>query len=120
MHSTLRHQYRYQAARTWDFHPHGQLSMNVTASVRSAGGRGDFTNQACEPLPAQLPRTRRTLPIAVVALMGDAQESATSLYGCPGIDETVDPRVHPLGRHVPPQQATSRSISRSRALARAT
>lgn len=56
-----------------------------------------FTNQALEPLSAQLCRAQGTFPLSVVALPGDAQDPPARLYGCPGIDETVDHRVRPFG-----------------------
>ena len=93
--STFRHQYRDQPTRTRDLHPDGELGMNATVSVCSAGGRADFTDQTREPLPTQLFGARWVFSIPVVALTGDTSESATSVYGCPGIDETIDHRVRP-------------------------
>lgn len=71
--------------------------MDAPVSIGSARGSVDFSNQTSEPLPAHLRSTRGASAVAVVALSGDAQESAAGLDGCPGVDETVDHRVRPLG-----------------------
>ena len=116
VHSTFRHQYRDQPTRTRDLHSNCEFSMNATVSVRSAGGRADFMDQARESLPAQLLGARWVFSIPVVALTGDTSESATSLYGRPGIDETIDHRVRPFGstRSSPESHLEARStISRS-------
>lgn len=77
----------------------------------------DFSNQTSEPLPAQLCRARGAFSITVVALPGDAQESAAGLYGCPGVDETVDHRVRPFGSiHSPSESHFEARFTISRGL----
>ena len=75
----------------------------------------DLADQSGQPLPAQLCRGDGLSLVLVVVLTADAKDFAAAVSRSPGVDKSIDHRVHPFGRGLssPRNVAARRTIASS-------
>ena len=104
--------------RDWDPLPCSSSHTLMPVAVGAPGGDVDFTDQAGEPLAAQLRGVGGSPLLLGAVLACHSQDPAAAIGRDPGVDESIDHRAEPLGG-AGPQPGTSlpggRSPARSRA-----